>query len=310
MPGTSTQFKLGLFSLTALAAVVATAVGLGVRGSRDDMVRYETYFDESAQGLEVGSPVKYRGVRIGNVSDIAIAPDRKQVSVGLALERSAVVRLGLEQVSPVLRSQLALQGITGVKFIDIDFVDAAAHPPPVLAFLPGRNYIPSRPSLFKGLEARLGGVVRGVPALIDSSTAALEKVSRLLDDVHDRQLAARLGKLVETLDAAAHDLHGWVGQLERARLPQRAAATLERVDALADKLDVSLDQLDGTRGLIASATRATDSLGEVGRSARGSSKELERTLRDLGEAARAVRDFLDTLEREPDMLVKGKARTR
>jgi ABC-type transporter Mla subunit MlaD len=310
MPATITHFKLGLFSLAALVAIAAVAVALGVRGTRKDLVRYQTYFDESAQGLDLGAPVKYRGVRIGNVGDIAIAPDLKQVSVGLAIDRAAAERLALDERSPALRTQLAIQGITGVKFIDMDFVDASRNPPPVLPFPPGRRYIPSRPSLFKGIEGRLAPVVRDIPELVDRATATVEKLGRMLDDLREEGLAARVGTLLDNIDDTNAQLQRWVTGLERARLPARAADTLKTIDALATKLDRTLDELEGTRALIASAKHATDSLGEVGRSTRGSSRELERTLRDVGQAARTLRDFIEDLEREPDMLVKGKARAR
>src|SRR5690606_16643457 len=110
-----------------------------------------------------------------NVSKIEIAPDLRWVAVELAIDRSAAKRLDLERPAPGLRTQLALQGITGVKFIDMDFVDPARTPPPALGFSPGRHYIPSRPSLFKGLEGRIGGATRELPALIDRTMATLDK---------------------------------------------------------------------------------------------------------------------------------------
>ncbi len=310
MPGTTTQFKLGLFTLAALAALVAVGIGLGVRSVRRQTVRYHTYFDESAQGLDLGSPVKYRGVRIGTVAAIAIAPDRRWVSVGLAIDRAATDRLGLNRLDPALRTQLALQGITGVKFIDIDFVDPAQMPPPDLGFAPAKNYIPSRPSLFKGLEGRLGGVTRELPALIDHATATLDGLTGVLHEIRDQRLATRAGTVLDELARTSRGLHHWTRELERARVPARTAAVLDRIDGATTKLDATLDKLAGTDELIASAKRATDSLTEVGRRARGSSRELTRTLADVGEAARALRGFLDELEREPDMLIKGRTRRR
>ncbi|HEY5945801.1 MAG TPA: hypothetical protein VIV40_09930, partial [Kofleriaceae bacterium] len=200
--------------------------------------------------------------------------------------------------------------ITGVKFIDMDFVDATKNPQPILPFPPGRHYIPSRPSLFKGLEGRLGGVVRDLPELIDTATTMLDKLSRVLDDAREQRLAARAGQLLDNLDGTNAEVHRWVDDLQRARVPGRTSALLAKLDTLTSKLDRTLDELGGTGELIASAKHATDQLGEVGRTTKGSSRELERTLRELSEAARAVRDFVDALDREPDMLVKGKARSR
>ena len=310
MPGTTTQFKLGLFSLAALVAFVIAAVSLGVRATRPATERFQTYFDESTQGLEIGSPVKYRGVRIGTVSDISIAPDRKQVSVGLAIERDAAKRLDLARNSPELRTELAMQGITGVKFIDMDFVDPEVTKPPMLTFPPGKNYIPSQPSLFKGLEGRVGGVLDQLPDLIDSATLTFDKFGVMLDEMHRHKLSEKASKVLANLDHASAALDHWVAQIDRARLPEHVTTTLHKLDTLADKLGTAADQLGGTSELIASATRATDSIGEVGRSARGATRDLDRTLRELGEAARSIREFVDELQREPDMLVKGRARSR
>jgi ABC-type transporter Mla MlaB component len=125
-----------------------------------------------------------------------------------------------------------------------------------------------------------------------------------------RELGARATRTLDKIDRAADDLEHWAGDLRGARIPARAARTLDRMDAVAAKLDRALDQLSGTRELIASAKRATDSLGEVGRTMRAVSGDLARTIRDLGDAARSVREFMDALEREPDMLITGRARAR
>ena len=88
-------FKLGLF---VIGAVVAGAVVLVVIGSGrwfQPKLTIETYFNESVQGLDVGSPVKFRGVTVGNVADITIAPDHRHVQVtsGIYVDAIALARL-------------------------------------------------------------------------------------------------------------------------------------------------------------------------------------------------------------------------
>ncbi|MGE5180688.1 MAG: MlaD family protein, partial [Acidobacteriota bacterium] len=82
-----THFKLGLLALVTAAMVIATGLALGLHSLSSDTDEYHSYFDESVQGLDLGAPVKYRGVRIGNVSEVAIAADRKHVDVVLSLRR-------------------------------------------------------------------------------------------------------------------------------------------------------------------------------------------------------------------------------
>ncbi|MGE0395347.1 MAG: MlaD family protein [Kofleriaceae bacterium] len=310
MARASTQFRLGLFAIGGIAGVFIAALVLGWSRSREDMVRYQTYFDESVQGLDLGAPVKYRGVRIGSVSDISIAPDRRHVGVGLEVSRLDATRLGLDGDEHRLRTELATQGITGVKFVDIDFADPAAPSPPELPFTPPTAFIPSRPSLLMGLQENVDVAVRKLPALLDRSTAALESLRDFLDDARAQNLAARVGALVDNLDAATTDARAWIATASSARIPERAAEMLGDLRRVAANIDEVLGELRGTAALVASAKRATDAIGDVGRSARGTASSFESALHELAESARAVRELAELLERDPDALVRGRAKPR
>lgn len=305
----SRHFKLGLLALAALAALVIAGLALGLRGLGARIVDYHTYFDESVQGLDIGAPVKYRGVRIGNVSSIAVAPDNKHVAVGLALIADEAERLGLAEANPALRTQLANQGLTGVKFVEIDFTDPAANPPPELPFPPGPRYVPARTSTIKSLEESLGGLGQRLPELFDRAVSTLSKLERLLDALRDDQVPRRIADAVAGVGAAVGDIRRLAQHLDRARLGDRAAATLGRIDAATARLTAALDQVGGEHGLLASARRATDAIGNLGAGAGGSTAELERALRQIGDAAQAFRELVEDIDRDPDMLVKGRARS-
>lgn len=303
-----TQFKLGLLTLAVLGAIVVIGFALGWQRGRNATVRYETYFDESVQGLDLGAPIKFRGVGIGNVSDIAIAPDHRHIAVGLALSRRDALRLDVARSHSELRTQLATQGVTGVRFIDIDFPGPGTKPPPALSFPIGARHIPSRVSYLGELETDLQTIASDLPALIDRGATTLGKVDRMLDEVHDARVVARVASVLDHVDGLTGDARGWMTELRRARLPGEAAAALARVRETANKVDTVLAKLDQTDQLVSSAKRATDAIGDLGRSTRSSREELDRTLRELGEAARAFRDLAEAIEREPDMLVKGRAK--
>jgi len=305
----TTHVKLGLLAIAALVGVVAAGLGLGLRGARSATVAYHTYFDESVQGLEIGAPVKYRGVRIGNTSTIEVAPDRKHVAVGLELLAAEARRLGLSDGVPELRTQLATQGVTGVKFVEIDFCDPAANPLPRLPFPPGDNYVPARASMMKGLEDNLEAVGQRLPELVERAVSTLTKIERVLDDLHGQRVPHRVADVIAGISDAVGDVRRLAQHLDRARVGDRAATTLEGVDGAIARLSRVLDRIDGDAGLVASARRAADSIGDAGVGARGSAAELERALREIGDAAQAIRELVETLDRDPDMLVKGRART-
>lgn len=310
MAATATHFKLGLFTLLGIAAALVVVFALGWRGLKPDTVRYHTYLDETVQGLELGAPVKYRGVAIGNVEDIQIAQDMKHVDVTLAIPADEARRLGLAGRAKDVRAQLGTQGITGVKFVDIDFFDAKANPLPQLSFAPSENYIPARPSLMKGLEGNLESVGQRLPDLVEVAIAALQRVDLLLADLGRQEFPRRLASTVDNIDGAVSDLRRLLQHVDRARLPDKLAASIDHLDASIAKVGALLESIGGDGGLVASTQRATDSIGDLGRSTSGAAAELERTLQNVDAAASAIRELAETLQDDPDMLVKGRAKRR
>src|SRR5207237_8423042 len=122
--------RLGPFVLVGVGVRLAALFWLGARRLRRDSFPAVSYFDESVQGLDVGSPVKFRGVTVGTVSDITIGPDHRHVQVTANMYVDALVRLGLrtgapksgeEFIAPNLRVQPASAGLPGVRFIQAAF---------------------------------------------------------------------------------------------------------------------------------------------------------------------------------------------
>ena len=68
MAAPTNHFKLGLFVIISFSAAVVTGIALGSEAMKKETTKYHTYFNESVQGLDVGAPVKFRGVTIGSVS--------------------------------------------------------------------------------------------------------------------------------------------------------------------------------------------------------------------------------------------------
>ena len=138
-------FIEGLFIIGFAVAAAFFAVWLGSPGSRDDVL-YRIHFPESVSGLSAGDPVKYRGVDVGTVKSIIIDPDNS---------RLVLVEVRLRKETPVktdTRASLALKGITGVVFIELNGGDPAAKT--LLAATPGGK-IPEIPSEKTGLKAML-----------------------------------------------------------------------------------------------------------------------------------------------------------
>jgi phospholipid/cholesterol/gamma-HCH transport system substrate-binding protein len=313
-------FKLGLFVLAGIATATGSIVAVGERTSRARTITYHSFFNESVQGLDVGSPVKYRGVTIGTVSAIRIAPDHRHIDVVQELGVRDIRRMGLTEgvgdddtrfvIPPDLRAQLGSQGITGVKFILIDFFDVESNPPPELPFEIPRNYIPATPSLLKSLEDTLTKTMDQVPEIAQSIQRILGRIDGILEELRDKKVPDRIVATLEELNGAIASIRGMMDGISRSGAPEKLARTLDTVDRAVVKLDAVLARLDGEKGVIASAGKAMDAAYRFEKTADGRARELEGTLRDIGEAAQAIRDLADALEEDPDMLLKGRAKRK
>jgi len=309
MSAPTNHWKLGAFVAGSTLLGLATAAVLTAQALQVETVDYASYFDEAVTGLDVGAAVSYRGVKIGNVSSIDVAPDRRHVEVAYTLGVAVLRRLGLAGVGhgkqtritvpPELRMQIASTGLTGVKYLQLDFFDADTPAPPPLPFPVPENYIPATPSTMKNLEGSVTRAVEQLPELARALGSVAARLDAILGDVDRRGLP---GKAVATLEAADRllaTLQVKLDQLPVADLSREARATLATLQQV-------LGRLDGADGLLASVQRASDGLGDAVGPRLGTN--LDETGRDLREGAVALRQLAEALQRDPDMLLKGKAR--
>lgn len=308
------HFKLGLFVIAGITSALILLLGLGARALKRDTMRFETYFNESVQGLEVGQPVKYRGVTIGMIHEIDIGPDKKHVRVAMDLDRRDVRRLDLAEdaehvhVPAELRTQIVSQGITGVKFVQIDFFDPKATPPEKLPFEVRNNYIPATASLLKSLEDAVVNAVSRLPEMADKVVAIISNIDALLSEIRKSNVSETATKTLEYASTVMKDVDKLVNQVHDSNVVGKTAATVDDLDKAVNNLNKGLEKVSSESGLLASAQRAADAYADLGRNANGTNRELEKTLREVRETVESIKTLVDALEREPDMLLKGRAK--
>jgi ABC-type transporter Mla subunit MlaD len=310
------HWKLGLFVASAAVLGVAALIWLGAgmigRGSIDTV----TYFDESVQGLDLGSPVKFRGVPIGTVSEISIAPDHRHVEVHARIFTDELQRLGLSgpqpsppqpwldpaRRSPEMGVQLASAGITGVKFLQVDFFNPSTDPPPpVLPFDVPPNYVPSRPSTLKTLEAALGDLTVELPGLLMRAGQALETTGHTLDSVRMalEPLVAPGGPVVSTLEEFRRTAVALRGGIESADLAATTASARRATDAVARAADAIGGAAGSVRGV-------AQSVGGLTVDASAVAEDLQLSLEQLGESLESFQALVEYLERNPAALLRGR----
>lgn len=162
-------FLEGMFILVFAVAAALFAVWLGSPGRRDDVV-YRIRFPDAVSGLTVGDPVKFRGVDAGTVKSIAIDPDDA---------RLVQVDIRLRNLTPVktdTRASLAIKGITGVVYIELN--GGAKTAKPLLAVTPAGK-TPEIPPEKSGLKAMLDDL----PKVVEKFSAIEDQVKKVVTDV-------------------------------------------------------------------------------------------------------------------------------
>lgn len=324
---TGTYLRVGLMLLASLVLGVALVLFLG-RNRVSDGVGYETYFKETVQGLDVGSPVKFRGVQLGQVTAIGlVSAAYAEAALGVQEEvnRMVVVRfvvdpkkLGrvpalIEAIAAGLRVRLANQGITGLAYLELDFIEAARFP---VWSVPWRAELPVIPSM---------------PSTIAQFQDAAQQLAAKLQDVDIPGIATSIQGLAE-------DARGQLSSGELRALLTEGAALMKTLRAGTDAADIpalaselretaaALRNLAGgpqSRELIAATTKAADALSaaairlptlitglevavrRVNNATADAQAELLPTLRDARATAASLRDTSETLRRYPASVLLG-----
>ena len=321
MSAPTNHWKLGLFVVVGVVLTLTTVAVLGARSLRKEVSRYVSYFDESVQGLEVGSPIKFRGVTIGTVGKIDVAVDHRHVEVTSDLGVAELNRLGLNMTSGAtdnsrkkldvatdLRVQLASAGLTGVKFLQLDFFVVADNPPPVLTFPVPENYIPAAASTMKNIEDSLVRTMNRLPEIADQASAILSKVDIVLGDISDKKIPEQMTATLTNTNQLILGARKKLEAVEAGKISGQAEKTLIGLNETVGRMNRLLASIDSEKGLLASLSHASDAIGDTAHNADGVGTELQDTLRSVQDAAKSIHKLADALEKEPDMLIKGRGR--
>lgn len=318
MAAPTNHWKLGLFVVASFVLGLAVLVFLGAQSLQQETVTYTTYFDESVQGLEIGSAVKFRGVTIGNVARIDVASDRRHVEVASDLSVEDIVSLGIAyergektqiRVPPDLRMQLASAGITGIKFLQLDFFPVEDNPPPVLPFPVPENYIPSAVSVIKNIEDSIVSAVNRIPEVADRALVIMSRVDLMIGKLDEKQVPDQIEGVLVRTNKVLEELERALRGLQTEQLSSETQTTLSNINQAVVKMNTLLDRMNAENGMAASAQRASDAVGDVARNMSGLGGDVEQTLRAVQDAARSIQRLTDALERDSDMLLKGRARS-
>jgi phospholipid/cholesterol/gamma-HCH transport system substrate-binding protein len=272
MASQRTKFTVGLFLTFGIGIALLAFIWLGMSRFLQKGHYYATYFNESVQGLDVDSPVKYRGVSIGRVDSIEVAPDARLIEVILKIDTG-------QKLDNDIVAQLSPVGITGGMIIELDRMkEGEPDQSPELGFQSEYPVVSSKPS-------EISGILQGInDVLIQIRSMDLEvisgKIKLALDNANQAILDTDLKTLSKSLESSLEDLRRIVDREKWDRIMASLEDAVSSFNSVMDKADTSLGHVEGT---VAGLERITV----------GKAETIEAAIEDFKAAAEKANTLLE-----------------
>ncbi|TVP57284.1 MAG: MCE family protein [Gemmatimonadales bacterium] len=313
---------IGIFMIGALALTVLGVATLASKAWFGDRPTFISYFEESVNGLERGAAVKFQGVPVGTVSELLIqinqedktflVPVEYEIELGrlttaigefLHLDDEEVLE---RQIANGLRAQLQMESlVTGILYIELTYRPDAT-PPERVARLNIHPEIPTAPSLLAAFGTEAGSLVADVLQI-------LFRVNEMLEEVDMQGLNAAVVASAQAVEQLVGSPELQAAINEVPGMAQQFGRTLTEFEELSGRLNTAIDPLQSgmeetlneTNLTLQAARRTIEETQGLINPDSGIGYGMEQALISMKEAADALRTLVITLERNPDMLIRG-----
>jgi phospholipid/cholesterol/gamma-HCH transport system substrate-binding protein len=286
----SSKFLIGLFVIIGTLICAGIIIWIGAAGIFMKGSIYTTYFDESVQGLQVDSAIKYRGVEIGKVQSIKVAPDYRLIEV--------VMKIDLESdLQKQTIATLKTTGITGIVFIELDqFRSGDLSNSPKINFKSSYPVIPSRRSEISRFVADTGVIMqnikdidlKGISNQLKNTTKAIEnfvkgkRINNIMINLESTSanLNQAISKINQTIaegkvDRAVNETMGVLSDAHQLVGQAKNEINALKLQEKADRTDVLLEDINKKAKVI------TNELQDTSEHLRVTSENLQRLSESL-----------------------------
>jgi ABC-type transporter Mla subunit MlaD len=341
----SKEFKVGVFVIVSTSLALGGVIALGSGRLFKDTETIETSTTDSVNGLQIGSPVKYRGVPIGEVKSISFTdryyPEQDRNSEEFDFGSPVIIRMevrldvfgdlqsslftkNIERgVTRGLRARLTSAGLTGGLFVDLDLTDPTQNTVPKLAYVPEYPFIPSAPSRLDQLIDRIQ-VISGNLAEVDFSSLA-SSLHTTIDNI-DGVVTRRVDPMMADAGKFIAELRVSNDKIQKVLDDPGISETIANVEALTSDLkgafvgssDELREGIAEIPKMMKAAREAAERLDTLIASPRVESilsglddaaKELGPTIEEYQGIGRQVTDFLESESYELQQLISALRQT-
>ena len=308
MDSLKTKFRVGVFVVLGFVIIFIAVVWLGLSHHLEKGRYYVAYFDESVQGLNKDSPVKYRGVSIGRVGSISVAPDATLVEVVLKID---------PEVKPDVNfvAQLKAVGITGIMFVELDRRKPSDPDlTPRIGFPSKHPIIPTKPSEIQQIISEINQVLEQLKSfdLADISIkvkSILNNFDQTMNEMRLAELSQKMANSLAQFDKTLISVETAAGSL--SALSRNADGTVAEMTEI---LQANKQEVYEAVAALNRSLKSAGKLIESGHDVVGNTDEriqhltgqLWLTLQKLDRTADNLNRAIDRIADQPSQLLFGK----
>jgi len=305
MSSKTSNFKIGLFVLIGLILVIITVILFGGGKFFKEKYTIETYFDQSVQGLDVGAALKFNGVQIGDVSEIHFVFNDYETNKQYVLVRANIYpdlvrrgggrRLADEHedvgvflnklVKKGLRLELASQGITGVAFLNMVYIEPDKFAAYDIDWKPKYPYIPSAPGTITIITKAIENLSEDVGSLIN-------ELRKSLKDANIAKIGQDLDKLIIDFNRTATNLNTILESEEVGSSLKHLSSALANIDKSTTNLPQTLSELSKIMLNIKRLTLRQQ-------------QDIDNILQNITATTQDLTEMLNTGKRQPSWMLFG-----
>jgi len=289
-----TYFLVGFFVLAGALIAIGTIIWLGASQYLQKGERFVTYFDESVQGLQVDSSVKYRGVEIGMVEKIGVAPDYRLIEVVMKINFSG-------DAANATIAKLKAAGITGIVYVELDHRKTGDEVrTPQITFEPDYPVIPSNPSEIQEIVSGVDDVVKKMKevdfkAISDELVSATKSVNTFFAGHKMTRIITNLENMTQTLSDSANQLAKMVGDGRADEILSDARDTVRDAKETIARVKSELEKMK----LAETALRTTRMIEDISRRSKTITTEVQLTGENLRRASENLDQLIERLKADP-----------
>jgi phospholipid/cholesterol/gamma-HCH transport system substrate-binding protein len=290
-------FIVGLFVLIGIVIGAAVIIWLSTSQYLQKGKFYATYFDESVQGLQIDSSVKYRGVDIGTVDRIRVAPDFRLIEIVMKIDYAGNLDNTIAKLKTV--------GITGIVYVELDHRKTGdIDDSPKITFTPEYPVIPSNPSdikqIFSGIDSIIGQINQiDFKGISDQIKIAARSINTFVSGDEMKRIIKNLDAMAASLDSAADKVNRIVSDGKIDDILDDTRESIKEAKIVIKKVKEEVNALN----LAATSDKANRLIDTASRKTKLIAEDLWTTSENLRRASENLDEVLERLKSDPSDII-------